>query len=243
MLIVALSPLCVKAQGVADVINRLEMVDCYLSSVKYEVSMPQQGVDVVYSVQLMSQLVNDDNLSMCDYMIDWVSSNGVEMGFSAYFDGHHYRYRNYGDNQLQEYHFTEDSIPFLLSNKKHGIHRTTQFGELLPQYMGDDISTILSDSRYSVTLSRDTVISGVKRDVLNVSLTVQSHEYMKSEYVFDIVTGMPVLVKKQRNMGTEGEQSTVATYNYCTAHPCLPLTEKQIKEHYNKYLQYGNSLF
>ena len=118
MVLAALGPLGISAQGIADVVAALEKTGCYEANASFNVSLPQSDKDVVYEVSLASAPAPAATLSPCSYLTEWglETPSGTVKGFSAYFDGHHYRYRN---ERLQEYHMDWDSIPFM-SRGNHG---------------------------------------------------------------------------------------------------------------------------
>lgn len=124
--------------------------------VKFTVWLPNASEPVVYNVHMeQTPAVDGDKLSPCNYLIEWSAptTTGVTQGFSAYYDGHHYRYR---DERLQEYHMDWDSIPFLVkkmgSIKSKGVQESAQFANLLPLMIADNIRDMGQDPEYSVKI-------------------------------------------------------------------------------------------
>lgn len=107
MVLTASYPLGISAQGIADIVSKLESTGCYESQARFSVTLPQSENDVVYTISLASAPAPADPLAPCDYLTDWSleTPTGTVNGFSAYFNGHHYRYHN---ERLQEYHMEWD---------------------------------------------------------------------------------------------------------------------------------------
>ena len=79
----------------------------YSGQCSYEVLLASLSEPVTYEVKLQSTPAPADTLSPCDYLIEWSlpTPSGEVSGFSAYFDGSHFRFR---DKRLQEYHASDD---------------------------------------------------------------------------------------------------------------------------------------
>jgi len=94
MAILIVYPLSIAAQGIDDIIKSLKNVECYESTVKYQVLMSLQA-DVSYTVKLNSMNAPGDSLAPCDYLINWslATPDGESTGFSAYYDGNAYNFR------------------------------------------------------------------------------------------------------------------------------------------------------
>ncbi len=232
MVLAAICPMGSQAHGTADILSALKNAKCYESDVKFTVSMPQLSEDVVYDVKLWSTAVDNDRLLGCDYLIRWNLTGREEpvTGFSAYFDGHHYRYSG---ERLQEYHMEWDSIPFMpkrLSGLKgDGVQRNAQFANLLPQVIGEDLERMINDDRYSVTFHPDTLISGERRMVLDVDMAINGEITMESEYVFDPSTMMPLRIQFENNPGSVSEQSVSVSYDGTRfSKDCAPLSEEAL---------------
>ncbi len=83
MAILIVHPLSIAAQGIDDIIKSLKNVECYESTVKYQVLMSLQA-DVSYTVKLNSMNAPGDSLAPCDYLINWslATPDGESTGFS-----------------------------------------------------------------------------------------------------------------------------------------------------------------
>ncbi len=155
MAILIVYPLSIAAQGIDDIIKSLKNVECYESTVKYQVLMSLQA-DVSYTVKLNSMNAPGDSLAPCDYLINWslATPDGESTGFSAYYDGNAYNFR--GD-RLLEYHYEWDSIPFRPRGRSAaalpGVQRSAQFTTLLPQFIAEELMTIVTSPEYVCSAS------------------------------------------------------------------------------------------
>lgn len=109
------------ARGIDDIANALDAMSGYSAHVEYAITLPQAENDVVYNIDLQQPDTTGS------YLIDWdvMSPSGPVKGFSAWFDGHFYNFRN---NRLQEYHENGNSPA---SNNK-AIQNSAQFSSLRP---------------------------------------------------------------------------------------------------------------
>ncbi|MCM1519052.1 MAG: hypothetical protein NC117_10460 [Pseudoflavonifractor sp.] len=235
-MIAAVTPLGLGARGLSALTERLATDDCYRANVRYTVMMVMSRDDISYDLTLYSLATASDPLSPCDYLIDWSlpTPSGLSTGFSAYFDGHAYSYRN---ERLREYHYTWDSIPFMPKGTPPrvvpGVQRTAQFTSLLPQYIAEELTKAVSDSAYSVTFTPDTVIDGSRRIAVTTRRTAGTTTGSESLYIFDRETMLPVYIEIENNPGTIGEQTLTASYSYDTAdNSCRPLTEQYLIDRY-----------
>ncbi|MBD5315334.1 MAG: hypothetical protein HDS08_04135 [Bacteroides sp.] len=203
------------AVSVEEVLRPLRDVKCFEADAVFSVTMPQLSDDVVYDLHLTSTSDADDELLPCEYLIDWKMQReaGDVGGFSAYFDGHHYRYSG---ERLQEYHMEWDSVPFMPRKfgitKGVGVQRGAQFVDLLPQVMYEDITALAADSLSRVWVHVDTLISGRRCDVIEIKVIVGGEVSRECEYVFDRLTGMPERVTLENSPGGIGEQTVMVSY-------------------------------
>ena len=66
MVLAAINPLSVNAQGIADIIATLDSMKCYHAEARFTVTMPQLPRDVVYNTILTAQnTAGDDPLAPC----------------------------------------------------------------------------------------------------------------------------------------------------------------------------------
>lgn len=227
MVLAALCPLGVLAQGTADVSARLKAMDCYVGKAKFSVTLPQNDTDVVYDLNLESVGVDNDKYSPCDYLINWTlqtPSDEVD-GFSAYYDGNHYRYR---DNRLQEYHLTWDSIPFKPSNGAKGVQSAAQFADLLPQQIGAELETMAADSRYTLKVNTDKIFNGEKALSVMALMTVNDVVVQEKEFIFDPATMRPLRIDTESNPGSITEQTILVDYSYPSTADCEPINEERL---------------
>ncbi len=233
------------APEIRDLINRLEEIDCYEASVDYSVTLPQAQDDIRYSIVLESRASKADTLSPADYIIDWTfrSPAGVEVnGFSAYYEGHHYRFR--GD-KLLEYHTEWDPHPFATRYQNGhafpGVQRSVQFGNLLPAMIALDLKDMAADSLYTLTVTTPDP-SKIK---LRTVMTVNGLKCLETTYTFSAETMLPLAIDTDANVGTISEQTMTARYTYSTLlMPCPEVTEQQlIKRWPDIFTRYRESNF
>lgn len=219
--------------GLSDITSRLRAIDCYRATVDYSVSLPQADDDVRYTVGLESMKASPaDTLSPVDYVIDWeyLSSAGPSSaGFSAYYDGHHYRYR--GD-RLQEYHTGWDSAPFATRSRQGGrsfpgVQRGAQFADLIPAFIAMSLDEMEADSLF--TVSRTPAPEGQVK--VRAVMTVDGVECLESVYTFALPDMRPLSIATESNIGTISEQSVRAIYSYPpSAGPCTPVNEQTLSD-------------
>lgn len=227
MVLAALCPLGLSAQGIADIVSALRKTGCYQSDVSFSVSLPQSDKDVVYSVRLGSAPAPDDPLSPCSYLTDWTldTPSGKVNGFSAYFDGHHYRYRN---ERLQEYHMDWDSIPFMPRGNSGGVQSTAQFTDLYPAFIADELSAMEADPRYRLTVKPDVRFDGAKAVEVDAVMTVNDVTAMEKTFLFDAESMLPLRIDTESNPGQITEQSMLVTYTYPAEMHCPDVTEEAL---------------
>lgn len=197
-----------------------------MANAHFEVLLPQSQDPVTYEIILQGQAAaQPDTLAPCDYLISWVTdSHGNEIkGFSAYFDGHHYRLRN---NKLQEYHYAEAPEPFsdMRRGVRGGVQQSAQFAEYLPQFLADKFRQMTVDTSYRYAFHPDTLVRGKHRIVVDGTKITSGYESAIYEYVFDKDTGMPVSVSLVNSPGSISEQLIDVTYGPTQAEP-VQLTE------------------
>ena len=206
MVLAAFCPLGLTAQGIAGIIESLRSVDCYRAKADYSVSLPQNDAEVVYHLDLMSSKAEGDTLAPCRYLIDWTleTPSGLAGGFSAYFDGSHYRYR--GD-RLQEYHTEWDEMPFHTVGRNRGVQRMAQFVELLPAFIAERLDLMARDSAYTVKVEPKRVFDGSEVVPVTAVMTLKGEDVMEVEYLFDSSSLLPVRITTESNPGSITEQS------------------------------------
>lgn len=208
VLLAAATTLGMQAESLGNIAGRLSAASPYRAGVRYEVLLPQSEDPVVYNVDLSAYTPERaDTLSPCDYIVQWSmhTPTGESTGFSAYFDGHHYRLR---DKRLQEYHYDDNPMPFAAQGSvRYGVQQQAQFASLLPAYLADKMREMASDTSYIYTLRADSTaisVEGVQR--------IDGYEALEYEYVFDAATGLPVFAEFCYNPGQMSEQSVTVHY-------------------------------
>lgn len=229
-----------------SVAGRLSGMPAFQSKVSYEVLLPTSEYPVVYDLNLNSKTpAVGDSLASANYLIDWSleKDGNSSSGFSAYFLGHHYRYR---DRRLQEYHADVDIMPFMPAGEKSmGVQNQAQFCDLLPQYIGRTFESMLSDTTYKYTVHQDTVISNVRVAAVDGVRSFKGVEALEFIYVFDKDKLYPLKSEFVSNPGQIGEQLITATYSY-EGLPEMPVYESEdelIKLYPNVFEKYRESTF
>ena len=236
--VVLIYPLCGMAQGVDELVARLRGVECYDATVEFSVLMSLQD-DVAYRVDLHSSAAPDDTLSPCDYLIRWTvpgaEATATTDGFSAYFSGNLFTYRG---ERMVERHFESDSMPFLQSGNTPGVQRRTQFAELLPQFIADEICAITASPDYQWHIAPDTIVEGRKAVALKATLVLDGSVSREALYAFDSDTGMPYYISTDNNPGALAEQTIIARY-VAPSSPmdCGPLSDKVLQNLYPKVFE------
>lgn len=227
MVLAALGPLGMSAQGIADVVAALEKTGCYEANASFNVSLPQSEKDVVYEVSLASAPTPADKLSPCSYLTEWglETPSGTVKGFSAYFDGHHYRYRN---ERLQEYHMEWDSIPFMSRGNSIGVQGNAQFTDLYPSYIAKELSKMEQDGRYTLSVKPDVAFDGKKAVEITAVMKVDDVTAMEKRFLFDASTMMPLRIDTESNPGQITEQSMFVSYRYPAEMHCPELGEEAL---------------
>lgn len=241
MVIALISPLGLCAQGTVDIVTPLESMTDFKGTVSYEVLLPAADDPIVYTVEMRSDRNPADSLSLCDYLIDWSlpTPSGVSKGFSAYFGGHHYRYR---DERLQEYHMDWDSIPFTMG--RGGVQRNAQFVDILPQYLARELRTIMTDSAYDYRLTPDTLFNGERVITLKARLNYKGYVSKEILYVFDRDTRLPLFAEIDNNPGAISEQTVTIRFNEMAHEPFDLTGEPALIERYPEVFEkYRESSF
>ena len=235
MAILIVYPLSIAAQGIDDIIKSLKNVECYESTVKYQVLMSLQA-DVSYTVKLNSMNAPGDSLAPCDYLINWslATPDGESTGFSAYYDGNAYNFR--GD-RLMEYHYEWDSIPFRPRGRSAaalpGVQRSAQFTTLLPQFIAEELMTIVTSPEYTYSFHADTVVADRRCNAIEAVMTMGGEVYKEITYAFDPVTSMPLYSEIENNPGALAEQTLISDYSYAADKaPCAEISEEGLREMY-----------
>lgn len=201
----------------------LDCTGCYSATVSYTIVPPNATDDVVYTIRLAQSTDAADTLSRAQYLIDWTLTSPEHMaghGFSAYWHGHHFRYR---PGKMQEYHFDDEPSPFAPGgDATRGIQRQAQFVQLLPTSIADDLRDILSDPTAAVSVApgRDGTVT------VTVRQSSGGYDVLAARYVFDGAM-RPVESEITYNPGQASEQTVTARYTDTSAE-CPTLGEEAL---------------
>ncbi|MCM1163035.1 MAG: hypothetical protein NC339_02110 [Muribaculaceae bacterium] len=231
MVLTAIIPLSLRAQGIADIARRLLQTGCYDAEASLSVTLPQTDTDVTYTLGLNSMATPADTLSPASYMVDWSlpTPSGTVEGFTAYYDGNLYRFR---DQRLQEYHLDWDAMPFQKKAAGGGVQRSAQFVNLLPQYLGYELLEMIPDSAYTLTLNHDVKYGGRSLDEIYCVMIVMDNVVMERRYLLDPETSLPVRVVTESSPGAISEQTIIVDYTTNPSPQCAQLSEEMLVEHY-----------
>lgn len=210
------------AGDLRDIGQHLLDTSHYMDSCTYEVLLPSLEEPVSYNVVLVSGAASADTLAPCSYIIRWdmATPSGPSHGFSAYFNGDHYRFAN---NRMQEYHASNGDESFAPSGRvERGVQRRAQFAELLPQFLGEKFLQMASDTTFSTTVRHDVEYNGSSAILVSGVQRLAGFDAVEYEYWLDAGTFMPLRIDLENNPGQLGEQSVSVVYAG-VAQP--PLTE------------------
>ena len=211
------------APSLSDLADIIDNHSCLKGHVIYEVLLPTSPDPVVYEIDLSSLGTHADTLSPCEYLIDWSLQRpgGVTKGFSAYYSGNHFRYR---DTKLQEYHLADDPTPFA---GQRGVQRQAQFVDLLGPFVAAKLRSMATDSSYIYTVKEDSkilTVTGVE--------TVKGYEALQFTYEFSLPDYLPLRFDFVYNPASISEQSVTAKYSWQKDAECLELTEETLSTMY-----------
>ena len=209
ILLLAAAPQAMQAESLEAIADRLSAASPYTAGARYEVLLPQSEDPVAYDIAINAYATPADTLSPCAYLIDWSfnTPSGPSSGFNAYFDGHHYRYR---DKRMQEYHADDSAAPFSASGSvRRGVQQQAQFADILPAFIAQRLRDMASDSSYTYTITTDpqratTTVSGVQR--------YGGVDGLEFKYVFSSTSGLPVSAEFCHNPGHMSEQTVTVAY-------------------------------
>ena len=207
-----------------EIAGKMAATECAKGSVNFEVMLPSAPDPVVYTIAIESRKVPADTITGCDYLVDWTlhkQDGGASTGFAAYFDGNHFRYR---DIKLQEYHVSDDPVPFL---GEKGVALSAQFASLVPQIMARQIAKMASDTTYVYKVTKNAeriTVRGVER--------IHGYDAMEYEYVFDAKTGLPVSIDQLYNPASITEQTNAGHFTWVVSNDCTALTEESLTARY-----------
>lgn len=246
-----------KSRAVIDsIVSTLQNTDSYADTLNYRIWLPSAENPIDYHIRLRQMPApkkdfgtDSDNAGVTprltrntqnpaddyQYLIDWNldRTGGNTQGFSAWFDGNHYRAN---DNRLQEYHFSADSVPFMPGgNRLHGVQYKALFVNMLPFMLAEEIKALAapgSESTYN--LSGPVKKNGVL--CYHIDAVKKHRGYVAGEYdyYFNARTLMPVAIETLTSPGEISEQQAVATFGGWNRAPLIsdlrPLSEEILRE-------------
>lgn len=184
------------ARGIDSIANALAAMPEYAAVVEYAVTLPQAEDDVVYTVTLRQPDASDS------YLIDWnvMSPSGPVDGFTAWFDGNFYNFRN---RRLQEQHADWDAEAPAGSK---AIQNSAQFASLLPSRIAMQLREVAAGG-YTYTIVE-------RGDELRVEAVRQLAGEPDAEltWTFDATTLAPIEFYADYNPGAITGQQVKATY-------------------------------
>lgn len=207
-----IAPCSASALDINEIGSKLVSTPCYADTVLYDVLLPSLSEPVKYTIALQSAAAPADTLSPCRYLITWSlpSPSGISSGFSAYFDGSHFRYR---DRRLQEYHYSEAADPFApAGDVSRGVQQQVQFAEILPQFLGLRFRQMATDSSYISKVTADTLVSGKKAVVIEGVRRAGGYDALEYTYVLRPGDFLPRSIEYEMNPGQIGEQNVVIKF-------------------------------
>ncbi len=236
-------PLGNRAQGVAQLAESLANLPAYLQEATFEVLLPSAEVPITYDLILQSALPESaDSLAPCDYVIRWhsITPSGPLEGFSAYFDGNHYRYRN---NRLQEYHYSDNPLVFKPEGSV-GVQNQAQFSDLLPQFLAERLTEIATDTAFEYVFHPDTLINKRRAIAVDGTKRVQGYDSQYFTYAFDYDTQLPLSIDLETSPGTISEQIITVTYHPETTASTIGYSEEALMQQWPEVFEkYRESSF
>lgn len=198
-----------RIESVQALAERLGQVRRYDASAVYSVLLPSAENAITYNINLQSEATSD-SLAPCNYLISWevTTPSGKSSGFTSYSAGNHFRY---SDERLQEYHFDNDSVPFL--SGRGGVQRNARFTDLLPAFLSREITRIMSDSAFTYRFNPDATYSGKDAVRLDAIESVKGYTARELSFIFDAFSGTPLHISIESNPGSVSEQSVTVSYS------------------------------
>lgn len=196
-IMLAAAALGVSAQSIDDLAVALANMSDYAASVTYAVTLPQAEDDVVYTVSL-SQPASPDS-----YLIEWNvdTPSGPTSGFTAWFDGHFYSFRN---NRLRELHRQWDEAA--VTDGPNAPQNSAQFVSLLPSRLAVQMRDLLTPRyEYKVSSNGDQIR-------VNANRLSNGDTDAELQWTFDAYTFQPLDFYGDYNPGAISSQQVHAVY-------------------------------
>lgn len=209
LVLVSVPARAVEPQDIPACLRR--MADCNVRA-RVGVTLPMAADDrdqIDYDIVAISEGAPSDTLMPLRYIVEWrlPSQSGESIGFTSYFDGNLYRFR---DSRLREYHFDDNPDTFLTAGG--GVQRSTQFMDVLPYFLADEIGRMMSDGSYAFTWDENVRADGQQASVLHVDREIDGETVGEFTYVFDPETLMPRKIVREMSPGSISEQTVTVVY-------------------------------
>ncbi len=232
IIFVGLSCLAADRRGLLDIASKMASIDRFHAKVEHEIVLPSADDPLLYEIDLDSDAAPSDSLAPVSYLIRWTLSgtNDSSNGFSAYFNGNLFQYR---DQRLREFHFADERQTFApVDDPKRGLQNNIQFVNLIPQYISRTLEEMASDPTYSYTIHPDSMILGMRRLVIDGCRSYGGEISSTFTYILDRETFMPHRIETSSSHGASGQQETTSTYSYSETNDRLitPKDEKTLSD-------------
>lgn len=216
------------AKDMEELIDALADMPGYAATVTYAITLPQAEDDIVYTIDLRQPADPDS------YLIDWSveAPSGIVEGFTAWFDGHFYNFRN---RRLQEEHYEARG------QGAKAPQNSAQFASLLPSRLAMQLREIASGP-YTFTLSENG--GTLKIEAVRHSAGEPDAELL---WTFDAATFRPLGFAADYNPGAITGQQVNAVYSDA-ADPLIAagdtLSEAALRRLYpDAFTRYRESMF
>lgn len=232
-LVMAVATLSVVGQGrndvaLSDLVLALANMADYSAHVRYAVTLPQAEDDIVYDVAL-SQPGDSDS-----YLIEWGvdSPSGRLNGFTAWYDGNFYSYRN---KRLRELHRQWDESA--VTEGRHAPQNSAQFASLLPSRLWRVLKELEGgDYEYKLTSNGEVITIDARR------MACEDAD-AELQWKFDAATFKPLSFYGDYNPGAISSQQVYARYEDA-ALAVSTLSEETLRERYDEaFTLYRESQF
>ena len=208
LLLLASAANTLSARGIDDCVDALANMPGYRASATYSVTLPQAQDDIVYTVDLAQDPAEADS-----YLLQWsvMSPSGPVSGFTAWFDGNFYNFRNH---RLQERH--DDRDPETPAGTR-APQNAAQFASLLPTRIAQWLREVQNEPNTAATLSE-------QGNELILTLVRQPADEIESEitWTFELPSMRPLKFYADYNPGSISGQQVNAVYAYGDSLAPLP---------------------
>lgn len=179
----------------------------YYAQAEVIITLPITQQDVRYNAKI-SALPSSGDKALCrsDYLIEAVDSMGNKSIYS-YFDGNYFAY---SCGKFREYHWVQDSLPFMDKEVKGrivpGIHKSGMFPLLVPAVLKSQLKSLASVVANRVRCSPDSLVAGKRVAVLEIDEYIKGVPAREMKFVVDAGNRHPIYYQVITSPGTTGEQ-------------------------------------